>query len=218
MSLTHRSAPSLSRREFSLAALPFAALAGLAALTGFAQTSYADGGPTPQQAIRTLCDEAFGIMRDEQLKKDRKVRIAKLRGAVDKVLDWEEMAKSSLGAHWRKITDPQRSEFVNVFKDLLARQYMEDVDRFQGTEKVTVKDAEVRGELQIVRTTLLTASKELIPIDYTLHKATQGWRVSDFSVEGVSMVNHFRGTFNRFLVNKDINELIKQLRTKLGNL
>jgi phospholipid transport system substrate-binding protein len=214
MSATFRFAPPLSRREFGR----FTAVAAVATLTSFVAPSRAGADSAAQRAIRTLCDEAFAIMRDEQLKKNRKARIAKLRSAVDKVLDWEDMAKSSLGHHWRKITDTQRSEFVGVFKDLLARQYMEDVDRFQGTEKITVKEAEVRGELQVVRTTLLTASKELIPIDYTLHQAAQGWRVSDFSVEGVSMVNHFRGTFSRFLVNKDINELIKQLRAKLGNL
>ena len=183
---------------------------------GLAPSALAADGPSPKETIQSLVDSAFKILRDPALKSDRKARIGQLRAAVDKGIDWEEMAKSSLGHHWRTTNDAQRAEFVNVFKDLLAKQYMDDVDRFQGTEKINVKEAEARGELQLVKTILVSASKEQIPIDYTLHKAATGWRVSDFSVEGVSMVNHFRNSFSRFLVNKDVGELIKQLKAKLG--
>jgi len=184
----------------------------------FSPPQFAAESTSAKQEVQALVDSAFKVLRDPALKSDKKARIAQLRVAVDRVVDWEEMAKSSLGHHWRTTNDAQRAEFILVFKDLLAKQYMDDVDRFQGTEKVTVKDAEVRGELRIVKTTLLTASKELIPIDYTLRQTSAGWRVGDFSVEGVSMVNHFRNSFSRFLVNKDIGALIKQLRAKLGNL
>jgi phospholipid transport system substrate-binding protein len=201
--------PSSSRRGWLQAVLAATVLV-------FAQPSFA--AEDPKQTIQALVDAAFKILRDPALKNDRKARIGQLRTAADRVIDWEEMAKSSLGHHWRTTNEAQRAEFVLIFKDLLAKQYMDDIDRFQGTEKYVVKESEVRGELQIVKTTLITASKEQIPIDYTLHQAGGSWRVSDFSVEGVSMVNHFRNSFNRFLVNKDIGELIKQLRAKLGNL
>lgn len=170
----------------------------------------------PKETVQSLVDSAFKILRDPQLKSNRTARIGQLRAAVDRVIDWQEMAKSSLGVHWRTASETQRSEFVNIFKDLLAKQYMEDVDRFQGTEQVKVKEAEARGELRLVKTTLVTASKEQVPIDYTLHLANSAWLVSDFSVEGVSIVNHFRSSFSRFLANKDLDALIKQLKGKLG--
>lgn len=172
---------------------------------------------TPQQEVQALVDEAFGILRDPALKKNTNERMKKLRVAVDKVFDWETMARSSLGHHWRKIDDGQRQEFITVFKDLLARQYMDDVDRFQGTEKVNITGVTERGDLRQVKSVLITASKESVPIDYTMHVAGGRWQVVDVSIEGVSLVNHYRNTFNRFLVNGDFATLLERLKRKLGN-
>jgi phospholipid transport system substrate-binding protein len=185
-------------------------------LPGFVQAADAPPAKSAVDVIRETVEEAFKILRDESLKKDAALRMRKLREVVDRTFDWEAMAQSSIGPQWRKLDDKQRSEFVRVFKELLAQQYMDDIDRFQGSEKVTVNGSEKRGELELVKTTLITASREQVPIDYTLHKTTDAWRVEDVSVEGVSLVNHYRTTFSRFLVNKSFDELLQQLKRKLG--
>lgn len=170
----------------------------------------------PKATISWLVDRAFATMRDEELKKDRTARLRKLREIVDQVMDWPDMARSCLGPEWRKLDDQTRADFVNVFKDLLAKQYMSEVDKFSGTEKVEVQGLKQDGELSVVSTLLTTASKEKVPITYTLHSTTDGFRVNDFSVEGVSMVNHFRTTFSSYLVNNKFEDLLKQLKRKLG--
>src|SRR6185436_12189334 len=101
----------------------------------------------PEQLIRDTIDQVFSILRDPLLKKDSKRRIQALRAAVDQAFDWQLMARSSLGPYWRKLGDQERSEFIVVFKELLAQQYMDDIDRFQGTEQVSVKGSEKRQEL-----------------------------------------------------------------------
>ena len=161
--------------------------------------------------------KALAILRDPKLKNDSKARMKKLRSTVDPVFDWEAMAKGSIGPHWRKLNDSERSEFVDVFKELLARQYMDDIDRFQGEEELRVAGAQTRGDLVTVQTVLLTTSREEVPIDYTMHKPGTGWLVSDVSIEGVSMVNHYRSSFSRFLVNGDFATLLDKLKRKLGN-
>src|SRR5690606_12921682 len=107
----------------------------------------------------------------------------------------------------------QRSEFVNVFKTLLANQYMDDVDRFQGTEKVQVVSSTPTGPLVVVKTVLITASNEKVPMDYTLHPAGGSWAIEDLAIEGVSMVGHYRDSFKRFLVNKSFDELLAILKS-----
>ncbi len=194
-------------------------LASVATLLGALSPSASQAAPqkTPQQEVQALVDEAFAILRDPALKKNTRERMKKLRVAVDKVFDWESMARSSLGHHWRKIDEGQRQEFTTVFKDLLARQYMDDIDRFQGTEKINITGVTERGELRQVKSILITASKENVPIDYTMHVAAGRWQVVDVSIEGVSLVNHYRNTFNRFLVNGDFAALLERLKRKLGN-
>ncbi|MEN9578891.1 MAG: MlaC protein, partial [Pseudomonadota bacterium] len=54
-------------------------------------------------------------------------------------------------------------------------------------------------------------------IDYTLSEENGKWGVEDVSIERVSMVNQYRGTFNNFLTNHTFDEMMKKLRSKLGS-
>lgn len=171
----------------------------------------------PEEVIRRTVDAAFAVLRDQSLagREQRPRRIAALRQVADRVFDWAEMARSSLGVHWRSLDGQQRSRFVVIFKDVLAAQYMEDLDRFQGTERVTVDGAVRQEDEAVVRTTLVTASRERVPIDYRLRPQAGRWAIVDVSIEGVSLVNHFRKSFTGALVNMSIDQLIDQLSRQL---
>jgi phospholipid transport system substrate-binding protein len=171
----------------------------------------------PETVIRRTVDDAFAVLKDRALagKEERARRIAALRQVADRVFDWGEMARSSLGVHWRSLDAQQRTRFVAVFKDILAVQYMEDIDRFQGTEVVTVDGSARQGEEVVVRTTLVTASRERVPIDNPLRSQPERWAVVDLSIEGVSLVNHFRKSFSGALANMTIDQLIDRLTRQL---
>jgi len=170
----------------------------------------------PVALIRASVDQALGVLRDPALKKPEKrnERLEKLRVIADRVFDWQEMAQSSLGAAYRTINDAQRAEFVALFKDLIAQDYRDDLDRFMGDENVLVKGSEERGELRLVKTILVTHSRDQVPLDYLMQREGNTWRAVDFSVEGVSLVNHYRKSFARFLVNHSFEELLAKLRSR----
>jgi phospholipid transport system substrate-binding protein len=176
-------------------------------------------GDTSEAAttIRTTVDEAFKILKDPALsgKAHRQQRIAALRAVADRTFDWSAIARASVGPQWRSLGADQRGRFVEVFKDVLAEQYMDDIDHFQGTERVTVDGSTREGEEQVVKTTLITASREHVPLDYRMHADGGQWRVIDFSVEGVSLVNHFRKTFSTALGNMTFDQLIDHLKHQL---
>jgi phospholipid transport system substrate-binding protein len=73
-----------------------------------------------------------------------------------------------------------------------------------------------REELRIVQTLLVTDSRERIPMDYVLQASGGRWLVNDLSIEGISLVLHYRQSFERFLVNRSFAELMQQLERKLG--
>jgi len=171
----------------------------------------------PERVVDVAIHDAFTVLRNEQLRTDRARRMRELRAVVDRAFDWDAMAQSSLGPTWRELKPAQRSEFVGVFKELLAQRYMDDIDRFEGSEEMLVTGTEQQAELATVKTVLRTSSRQEIPIDYTLHKTRAGWRVEDVTIEAVSLVNHYRKTFARYLTNKSFQELMQQLKRKLGN-
>jgi phospholipid transport system substrate-binding protein len=188
---------------------------GAAARATPAAAASAEG--TPENAIRKTIDDAFAVLKDKSLagKEKRGKRIAALRQIADRVFDWSEMARSSLGAAWRSLDGPQRARFVEVFKSILAAQYMDDIDRFQGTETLTVDGSTREGEDTVVRSTLVTSSRERVPIDYRMRQQQGKWTVVDLSIEGVSLVNHFRKTFSGALANMTIDQLIERLKKQV---
>lgn len=170
----------------------------------------------PATVIRTTVDQAFEVLRDPALRKpeNRGQRLAKLRAIADRVFDWEEMAQSSLGVTYRKITDEERKRFLALFRDLIAEEYMDDLDRFVGDEKVLIAGVEQRDEQRLVKTVLVTHSRDRVPIDYLMHAEGDQWLVNDFSVEGVSLVNHYRKSFSRYLANHTFEELLERLAAR----
>lgn len=174
------------------------------------------GSDDPAAIIRASVDAALVVLRDPTLKKPEKraERLEKLRVIADRVFNWQELAQSSLGATYRTITEAQRVEFVALFKDMIAQDYRDDLDRFMGDENVLMKGTEDRGELRVVKTILVTHSRDQVPLDYFMHREGDSWRAVDFSVEGVSLVNHYRKSFARFLVNHSFEELLAKLRPR----
>jgi phospholipid transport system substrate-binding protein len=215
-----RSSTSLRFLAFSLSVAaafgPLVLAADAVAETPAPAAPPAQAEKTANQVIRELVDQAFATLRDPVLKTQPEQRVKKLREITDKVMDWDSMAKSSLGHHWRNLSEQERADFVSVFKELLARQYRDDVDRFRGNESVVFGEDEKREGLVTVKTTLTTASGEKVPINYTLHQVGNKWLVEDVSVEGVSMTNHYRKTFDRYLVNDPFATLLGKLKKKLG--
>lgn len=199
-------------------------LAGLLACSwalGLASAASAEPGKeTPKALIQATVDKALAVLRDPTLQgaDKRKQRFERVRDVVNGVFDWEDMARRSLGVHWRSIDETQRARFVELLKQLLADRYMEDINRFQGDEKVIVADMHQEGDVYRVDTTIITHSREKVPISYFLHAAGDGYRVHDFSVEGISLVNHYRKSFGRFLVNRPFSELLDKLAGKAGKV
>jgi phospholipid transport system substrate-binding protein len=186
-----------------------------ALLARAAPAAAADAGP--QEMIRKTVDDAFAVLRDPKLagKAKRAERLAALRVVADRTFDWSEMARASLGAPWRTLEPAKRNRFVEIFKDVLAARYMDDINRFEGTEKVTVDGSKRDGDETIVSTTLITASHEHVPIDYRVRGEMGTFKIVDISIEEVSLVNHYRKTFSAALVNMTIDQLIDKLARQL---
>jgi phospholipid transport system substrate-binding protein len=174
----------------------------------------ARAGGEQEAVIKKTIDAAFAVLKDRSLagREKRTQRLAALRAVADRTFNWAEMARGSLGAQWRGLDAQQRARFVEVFKEVLAARYMDDIDRFQGTETVTVDGSAQQEDEVVVHTTLVTGSRERVPIDYRMRAQQGSWTVVDISIEGVSLVNHFRKTFAGALANMTIEQLIERLK------
>ncbi len=191
----------------------------LALLVLLTATSVAEP-PTAQQVIRSGIDDVLAVLRDPKTSGAgmRAQRVTNLHRVADQLFDWAEMSRRSLGPAWRTIDDAQRARFSELFPDLLASAYLDDLDKFRGDEHVAVERTTETGDEAQVDTTLTTHSGDHVPMVYWLHRVDGAWRIYDFSIEGVSLVNNYRESFGRFLINHDFEALMKRLESKRAAL
>ena len=178
------------------------------------------GGVSPAMAgqatesVRVTIDEVLKILNDKELKtpakqEDRRQRLEKVVAAR---FDYSEMSRRSLGAQWNQLSDKEKQEFVDLFRTLLTNTYADRVETYSG-EGVQYLNERTEKEYAEVRTKVLSGKTE-IPMDYRLMNKSNDWHVYDVVVDGVSLVNNYRGQFSKILHTSSYSDLVDQLRKK----
>ena len=166
------------------------------------------------EAMRGTIDEVLRILADQSLKQPAKAneRRQMLEKVVGERFDYEEMSRRSLGTSWTNLSDKDKHEFVSLFQTLLVNTYADKIESYTG-DGVQYINERTEKEYAEVRTKVLTGKTD-IPLDYRLLHKGSAWRVYDVVVDGVSLVNNYRGQFSKILRNGSYADLVDQLRKK----
>lgn len=169
-------------------------------------------GPTDQ--IRESVNQVIDILKDKTLKKNEKLRREKIRNTVDKIFDWEEMAKRSLATFWRKRTPQEKKDFTSLFADMIEDNYVTKIERYEN-EKVVYTDERIEGDYAMVKTNIITQKGTEVPVNYRLLKENGQWKVYDVVIEGVSLINNYRTQFNDIIRSGSYEDLISRMKKKV---
>jgi phospholipid transport system substrate-binding protein len=174
----------------------------------------ADATP-PDQLVRQVTDRVLSLIkanRDEYARDHEK-----LFAAVDKEVlryfDFKVMSRSVLALNWRRASDDQRERFVKEFRELLVRTYATALLKYND-EKVRYLPvfAKPDDKQVLVRTEIIpSGGGPNIPLHYSFYRSTDGWKVYDVSIEGVSLVTNYRSTYAEKVRNAGLDALIATL-------
>ena len=167
--------------------------------------------------LKLSIDGIIDILKDPALKAPamKKARRDKMRVRIQERFSFEDMAKRSLGKHWRKRSDAEKLEFVKLFGTLIENSYLGKLEAY--TNEVVRYEAEINKNKVIeVRTKIITTKGTEIPINYRLLFRKGQWMVYDVVIEGVSLVRNYRTQFGQVLRTSPFEELIAQLNTKIS--
>ncbi|MBM3375437.1 MAG: ABC transporter substrate-binding protein [Betaproteobacteria bacterium] len=171
----------------------------------------------PQDLIASVTQDVL-----ETAKNDRSLQQKDLRRISDLVdqkvmpiVNFSRMTALAVGRHWRTATPEQQQRLMAAFRELLVLTYAEAV-RFLPESTVEIRPARYlpTDEDVIVRTLLLRTGKEPIPLDYRLQKTPEGWKIYDFNVLGLWIVEYYRSQFGQLVSAKGIEGLITSLEQK----
>jgi phospholipid transport system substrate-binding protein len=169
---------------------------------------------SPTQVVQSATEQVLQVVQDSDVAaaapERRRVEVQRI---ADRLFDFPEMARRSLALHWRERTPQEQTEFVTVFKHLLARAYLGKLENYAG-EQIVYLGETVDGEFATVRSKIVTSRGSEIPVDYRLHLVGARWAVYDVAVSGVSFVGNYRGQFDRIIRGSSYQTLMQDLRAK----
>ena len=173
----------------------------------------------PTERIRFVVEQGIEILNETKLqsKNGKQVYLDRLRDVVFPLFNFPEMARRSLGYHWRRLSPVERQEFVTLFTNLLERSYAGKIDLYDGEIVIFTGEA-VEDNYARVDTKIISKRGEEYSIDYKLLRTNGDWRIYDVVVEHISLVNNYRSQFNRVIANSSYENLIKKINRKLKEL
>jgi phospholipid transport system substrate-binding protein len=171
-----------------------------------------ENAESPTEAVRATLTEVFRILEDPKLKDPAQAsrRRHMLEDTIARRFDYREMSKRALASHWSRLTDEERTEFVNVFKGFLSDRYASKIEGYSG-EKIHYLSERREGEYAEVRTKLISSKVEY-PMDYRMINKAGRWYAYDIVADGVSLVRNYRSQFENILKTGSYEELVSRLK------
>lgn len=184
-----------------------------AAALAFAAARPAAAVDTPPQVVRKLSDAVIAVLQEKGPSANQKR--TKIQEIVKQYADFATMSRLVLARHWKSLTDDQKQQFVEEFKQHLAVTYGKNVESYNDEKVQIVGDRDDgRGDWTVQTTIVRPGGGADILVDYRLRQENGEWKVIDLVIERVSLVSNFRSQFQDVMMNGGIDRLLELLREK----
>ena len=167
--------------------------------------------------MKSRINQVLAVLRDPALKSDsaKEQKIKRLRQIFDSTFDYVELSRATLSRNWDKLKPDQQKEFMQLYKALLEKVYLDTILSYKDQEVVFGKERALGENRVEVDTKLISGSTE-IPINFRVISKSGEWWVYDFVIENISVVSNYRSQFSRILTKESPESMLESLRKKAG--
>jgi len=172
---------------------------------------------SPDILVDHTAQEILAIIKqDKEIQSGNKAKILAL--VESKILphfNFTRMTRLAMGKNWRKATPQQKREIVKEFRTLLVRTYYKALSLYSDhTIKVTPLKPLAGATDATVKTQVIQSHGQPVPINYSMGKTSNGWKVYDVTVAGISLIINYRGSFNSQIRKGGVEGLLNTLAEK----
>lgn len=188
---------------------------GLGILMFFLSTLPVYAG-APLDTVQTNVNKVLDVLRDPKLKAEsaKGTKKEKLDAIYEQMFDEVELSMRSLGGNWKKLSPAQQQEFIQLYRQILEKAYIDKILSYTNEKIVFSKENMLSNNQAEVQTKVITSSRE-VSIFYRVILKDGTWKVYDVVVENVSLVQNYRSQFNSILAKNTPDQLLEILRKKV---
>lgn len=168
----------------------------------------------PDALVKSTVGEVVDLIRQN---KDKRALRELAEQKVLPHFDFRQMTQLATGKAWREASATQQEALENAFRALLVNTYVSALSVVSsGDQTFDVRPLALQSQQDdaTVKTVIKEAGKQPVAIDYRMAKTPAGWKVYDVTVENLSLVTNYRGTFASEISRSGIDGLIRVLEAK----
>jgi phospholipid transport system substrate-binding protein len=186
----------------------------LGATTALNMRSIVRASNDPTATVKGTVDEVLLVLANKQMPQQARQR--KVIDIVSGHFDFADMARSSLGDNWQKLSPAQQQQFVPLFTSFMEDAYLNKIDSYSGQPVTFPGPASIEGDTAEVRSVVQPSGSNNHPIriDYRLKQEGGDWKVYDVAVNDISITANYRNQFNRMINQRGFDGLMSALREK----
>ncbi len=131
-------------------------------------------------------------------------------------IDVNRMAGMVVGRqYWYSASPSMRRTFVKQFKQVVVNTYSNALASYNDDKVIVypLRGGSSGRRIVRVKSVIIRKSGQRIPISYNLINSSGRWKVYDFSIEGVSIVQNYRSQFAGTLSRGGMKALLVKLRS-----
>ena len=171
----------------------------------------------PDALARSVTDEVLSIIRaDKDIQSGNQKKVLELaESKVAPHFNFVRMTRLAMGRNWRQASAEQQKRLVSEFRTLLVLTYTSAFTQYRNQTveyrppRMAATDIDV-----VVQSLIKRSSGQPVAVDYSMEKTDKGWKVYNLKIEGVSLVENYRSTFNTEVQKSGVDGLISSLAEK----
>jgi len=172
------------------------------------QVGWSDDKNAAKDLLMAKVEAALSVLqRKDLVQQEKNKQVVKI---VEPIFDYNLMAKLTLGRkYWPGLSEKNREKFTDLFVARLKTSYIDKLSLY--TDEKVVYDAPVQEGIKIQIPTSVISKNHRIAMMYKLYKSSNGWKIYDISIEGVSLISTYRSQFYDILSKGTIDDLLLKL-------
>jgi phospholipid transport system substrate-binding protein len=171
----------------------------------------------PDQVARETADMALSEIkaRRDELRNDPDQLYRLVEEQILPHFDFDRISQLVLGKYWKQANPEQRERFNSAFQSMLVRSYSHALVEYD-SERIEWAPLRMSPGTTdvVVRSNVIRKGGPPIPINYNVHLKNNRWLVYDVTIDAISLVTNYRGTFANEIRKNGLDALIARLEQK----
>jgi phospholipid transport system substrate-binding protein len=172
------------------------------------QAGWSDEKNAAKELLVSKIESALSVLQRKDLVQQEKNK--QVISIVEPIFDYRLMAKLALGRkYWLGLSETNKKKFTDLFVARLKNSYIDKLSLYTN-EKVDYEPPVQDGIKIQIPTKVISKSKKFAML-YKLYKSSDGWKIYDIEIEGISLISTYRSQFYDILSKGTIDDLLLKL-------